>query len=115
MQRLGSGKPPSGAVRWAYGHILAAGGQARWTDLAGTLEWSRKHLAERFRAEVGLTPKAVARIVRFNRAQTPGTLAEHEEPADWAGIAAACGYADQAHMVREFREFAGATPGGGGA
>ncbi|TIS82827.1 MAG: helix-turn-helix transcriptional regulator, partial [Mesorhizobium sp.] len=47
-----------------------------------------------------------SRIVRFNRA-----LRLSSEPtADWADVAADCGYADQAHLVREFRELAGETP-----
>ena len=51
-------------------------------------------------SEFGLAPKPLARIRRFRRA---GGLAAEWRPADWADIAAACGYADQPHLVREFR------------
>jgi AraC-like DNA-binding protein len=56
---------------------------------------------------VGLPPKLVARIVRFERLTERVTT----EPAvDWAAVAAACGYFDQAHLAREVRELAGVTP-----
>jgi AraC-like DNA-binding protein len=74
--------------------------------MAESIGWSRKHLARRFADEVGLAPKAVSRIVRFNRA----IAAARNAGASWAGIAADCGYADQAHMVREFGQFAGRSP-----
>jgi AraC-like DNA-binding protein len=108
LQRIGSSDPTSDQVRWAYERILTSGGQIRVSDLAAALEWSRKHLVSRFREKIGLAPKPVARIARFNRAQS---LARNEHAAEWADIATECGYADQAHLVREFRDFAGTTPG----
>ena len=78
------------------------------TAIAERLEWSRKHLAARFREEVGMGPKTIARIARFNRAQA---MAVGGDGDGWADIAAACGYADQAHLVREFTALAGTTPG----
>lgn len=94
-------------TNWAYQTILASGGRISVEALAKELDWSRKHLAARFRQEIGLPPKQVARIARFNRAQS---LAASRRENGWADIAAACGYADQPHLVREFREFAGSTP-----
>ena len=82
------------------------GGTARVAALADRLGWSRKRLVARFREEVGLPPKAVARILRFRRAER---MAAAGRP-DWADIAAACGYSDQSHLVREFRALAGAAP-----
>ena len=66
-----------------------------------------KHLAARFRREIGLPPKTVARMARFQGALAWSTRVK---TPDWAGIAVACGYADQAHLTREFGEFAGASP-----
>jgi AraC-like DNA-binding protein len=94
-------------VAWAYSQVLASGGRMPVTAIAREIGWSRKHLAERFTAETGLGPKTFARIVRFNRAL--GLAQSRNE--EWAGIAAECGYSDQAHMAREFREMAGETPG----
>jgi AraC-like DNA-binding protein len=104
-RRLLGGTAPSPAVAWAYGTILKYRGGIAVSRIAEKLDWSRKHLAQRFREEVGLGPKAVSRIVRFQAAQELARTGD-----DWAGVAAECGYADQAHLAREFRELAGATP-----
>ncbi|WP_038378455.1 helix-turn-helix domain-containing protein, partial [Bradyrhizobium elkanii] len=69
--------------------------------------WSRKHLASRFRSELGLAPKSLARMMRFHRASQ---LAQSQAALGWAGIAVESGYADQAHLAREFVEFAGEPP-----
>jgi AraC-like DNA-binding protein len=108
LPRLASGRGPSEAVAWAYRRIVETGGAIRVGAIAERLEWSRKHLAVRFNQEVGMGPKMIARIARFNRAQA---LVAAGEGDGWADIAAACGYADQAHLVREFSALAGATPG----
>ncbi len=89
----------------AYALLLRQNGDVRISRLAARLDLSRKHLAERFRAAIGVPPKTVARIMRFNRAQQLARAGE-----DWADIAASCGYADQAHLAREFQEMSGSTP-----
>jgi AraC-like DNA-binding protein len=108
LPRLAPGGGPSGPVAWAYRRIVETGGAARIGTIAERLEWSRKHLAARFHDEVGLPPKTIARIARFNRAEAMAVAGDGD---GWADIAAACGYADQAHLVREFTALAGATPG----
>jgi AraC-like DNA-binding protein len=105
--RLAGREKPSSATSWAYAELLRAGGAERIEVIAGKLEWSRKHLVEKFRTEIGLTPKTIGRMARFNRALR---LARLRSIGSWAGIAAECGYADQSHLVREFSEFAGETP-----
>lgn len=103
-----AGDRPSGPVAWAYGRIVASGGAVRVEAIAARLDWSRKHLAARFREEIGMGPKIIARIARFNRAQAMAAAGAGD---GWADIAVACGYADQAHLVREFAALAGTTPG----
>ena len=56
-------------VGFAWRQLLQAGGTARISDLAAETGWSGRHLTSRFRAEIGLTPKAAARVVRFDRAR----------------------------------------------
>ncbi len=74
--------------------------------LAGELGWSRKRLGVRFRQEVGVPPKTVARMLRFERA----AALVGRGNCDWALIAFECGYYDQSHLVNEFRAIAGRTP-----
>jgi len=72
--------------------------------LAARLQWSPRRLQRQFLSGVGLPPKAMCRIARFRqvvRAVQAGA------PPSLAALAARAGYADQAHLAREFREFAG--------
>lgn len=93
-------------IAWAYDRIIASGGRTRIASIAERLGWSRKHLAGKFTDATGIGPKTLSRIVRFNRALG----LSRRQTTDWADIAADCGYADQAHLVREFRVLAGETP-----
>jgi AraC-like DNA-binding protein len=96
---------PEVAETWH--RLVAAHGQVRVGAVAAAVGWSRRHLAERFRAEVGLAPKMVARILRFEHAHR---LATADDPRSWADVSTQAGYADQAHLVRDWREFTGRTP-----
>lgn len=72
---------------------------------------STRHLATLFRAEVGLSPKTVARLMRFETViGALGRAVRIQRPIDLARIAVHCGYADQAHLTREFTGFAGTAP-----
>ena len=87
--------------------LVAARGQVRVGAVAAELGWSRRHLAERFRNEVGLTPKAIARMLRFEHAHRLATV---DDPPSWAEVSTRAGYADQAHLVRDWRAFTDRTP-----
>jgi AraC-like DNA-binding protein len=107
IERLRRAPPADPALLWAYRHMLASRGDIRVADIAGKLDWSRKHLSQRFQSQLGLAPKVIARMIRFRSALA---MANCGGKADWADIAAACGYADQAHLTRDFSEFAGTSP-----
>lgn len=98
--------PPPGVVR-AWDQIMAAGGGVEVSALARDVGWSRRHLAQQFQRELGLSPKVVGRVVRFDRARR--LLTARNRPG-LATVAATCGYYDQAHLTRDFRELAGMTP-----
>jgi AraC-like DNA-binding protein len=98
---------PSPEIAFAYGRLARGAGGVRITTLAREIGWSRKHLVDRFRAEIGLSPKPVARMMRFHEACR---LARTETASGWASIAAESGYSDQAHLAREFVDLAGETP-----
>jgi AraC-like DNA-binding protein len=100
-------EPPAG-VAWAWRMLELSGGRARVGDLSERLGWAPRRLIDGFSAHVGVTPKTAGRILRFHRATR--FLRETDAQAPIARIASECGYTDQAHMTREFREFAGKTP-----
>lgn len=105
--RMLRGPAVSAGVASAYREMALCHGDVRVARLAERLDWSRKHLSQRFQEEIGMPPKALARMLRFNRLLD---LAGRTDRPDWSGLAAECGYADQAHMTREFGEFAGVSP-----
>lgn len=90
-------------LSWAWRRLTE--GVVPIADLAGELGWSRRHLLAQVRGEFGLDPRTIRRLGRFERART---LADGGVPL--AEVAARTGYADQAHLTREWRGFAAATP-----
>lgn len=91
----------------AVARARSSGGRAPIAELARAVGLSTRQLERAFRERVGLGPKTFARLVRFQRALA---LLRHPGPT-LAAIAARCGYFDQAHLVRDFRQFAHASPG----
>jgi AraC-like DNA-binding protein len=107
--RLERRLPASPDVAWAWRRLDETGGRVSIGTLTEELGCSRRHLTTRFREQVGLPPKLVARVLRFDRAVQ--TL--RRDPAvRLARLAAACGYYDQAHLNRDFRRLGGTTPAG---
>ncbi|MCW3065793.1 MAG: Helix-turn-helix, AraC domain protein [Solirubrobacterales bacterium] len=107
--RLAEAPRCSPDVAWAWRRLEATHGRVGIGALAGELGCSHRHLTVRFREQIGLPPKTLARVLRFHR--VIGLTAREERPR-WAEIAYECGYYDQAHLNRDFREFAGTTPTG---
>lgn len=101
------GTEPRPEVVEAWRRLLGTGGNVTVRDLCDELGWSRRHLGERFRDELGLPPKAVARIVRFERARR---LLERGGFRTLADVAHAAGYYDHAHLDRDWRDLAGCAP-----
>jgi AraC-like DNA-binding protein len=102
-----SGRHIHPLVDWATRRLAECGGQLRTAELARDAGVSRKHLAGLFRDQVGLAPKTLARIHRFQRAL--GAF-DRERTIDWSDLAARCGYYDQSHLIHDFRQFAGMSP-----
>jgi AraC-like DNA-binding protein len=98
-------------VSWAWHELLREGGAIRVSELAAGTGWSERHLTGRFRAEIGLAPKAAARVIRFDRARKL-LVRKLTAGGDYllADLAADGGYFDQAHLAREFRALAGCPP-----
>ena len=105
--RLAAAPPSDPGTAWALGGVVASGGGVGIGGLARELGWSHRRLIARFRDDLGLAPKAVARIVRFERLTA---LLRDEPQVGWARAAAGCGFFDQAHLAREVRDLADLTP-----
>ena len=95
-------------VELAVRIIQRAQGQISISALLSEIGVSKRHLERKFQQSVGLSPKLLGRILRFRHAwekiDDPG-------PRDWAGLALSLGYYDQAHLIRDFNQFAGGPPG----
>jgi len=92
----------------SWSTLVREGGMSHVSSLAEEVGWSRRHLTQQFRAEFGLTSKVAGRVLRFERARD---LVSRRHGQRLADVAAGCGYADQAHMSREWQALAGTTPG----
>ena len=86
--------------------IVKTGGLVSVDRLASDAGVSSRQLERRFLREVGLGPKLLGRIIRFQQV----FRAVEQSNSAWAGIAIECGYYDQAHLIRDFNQFARQTP-----
>jgi AraC-like DNA-binding protein len=87
------------SLRWASGESVDA-----WARGIGC---SARTLERQFDRFVGISPKEFSRVRRFQRALR---LARERPTLRWAAVAAYAGYSDQAHLGRDFRQFAGCPP-----
>jgi AraC-like DNA-binding protein len=76
-------------------------------DFAAAIGITPKHLITQFDRFVGLKPKLCERIGKF---QSVLGAVENHQRVDWAHVAAACGYYDQSHFIKEFKNFSGINP-----
>lgn len=104
--RLRDGPLPPGLLERVHpvAAILRSSGSRSIAEAADAAGVSRQHLARLFDVHVGLSPKRFARVTRFRRAIVLGRSRR------WPDVASTLGYADQSHLIAEFREFAGTTP-----
>ena len=107
LSRLEQGRDPAPEVNHAWRLIADAGGSMPVTRIASEVGWSQGHLVRRFTQQIGLAPKAAARVLRFHRAVGLLTV-QGAHPTE---VSAACGFYDQAHLNREFRALSSTTPG----
>jgi len=103
--RLLRGSHDSSAMRLAA-RIVQSAGLISVDQLALDAGISSRQLERRFLREIGVGPKLLGRILRFQQV----FRAVERLDAAWASIAVECGYYDQAHLIRDFNQFAGQTP-----
>jgi AraC-like DNA-binding protein len=97
---------PDPFIHHCIARIDAAHGSLRIADLEKGTGLGGRQLERKFSAQIGISPKAFARVIRFKHV----AAAARSKSANWARLAADFGFADQSHLVREFKAFAGVTP-----
>ncbi|MFF5188237.1 helix-turn-helix domain-containing protein [Streptomyces sp. NPDC000345] len=100
-----AGTPSSERVVRAWSLLVRTDGAIPVPRLAEEVGWSVRHLENRFREQIGLGPKAAARVLRLQRARRLLTAGRGA-----AETAALCGFYDQAHLSGEFKAMTGCTP-----
>lgn len=88
--------------------LMRSGGGLSMEKTASLSCLSLRQFERVCRIRLGIAPKLFARIIRFSSAYR---YRERHPEQTWTKIAYACGYFDQMHFIRDFREFAGVTPG----
>ncbi|OEU95780.1 AraC family transcriptional regulator [Streptomyces oceani] len=97
------------AWRWLAWHR----GAGSMDGLATHVAMSRRQLGTLFQREVGMSPKQVSRLMRFENArQVLARDVRAGRSPDLAGVAARCGFYDHSHLVRDFRQYTGLSPSG---
>jgi AraC-like DNA-binding protein len=106
IERVGRIEGEDSLIAIAVGEFERAGGMLGVGYLADRLGLSSRQFERRFRDAVGISPKLFCRTQRFQR-----VFQAMENPqSNWVDAAVHCGYYDQAHLIRDFRQFSGATP-----
>ena len=106
LGRMAAGPLPDPAVAWAWWRLRESAGRIRVHALAAEIGCSRRYLLSRFRDQIGLPPKTIARLLRFEDVRRR----IERDPPRWADLAHDAGYCDQSHLNREFQQFTGTTP-----
>lgn len=104
-QRLPERDSAHSAVAWAAAQLRASRGVTAIATLQQQMSLTKSRFASLFREQIGVTPKYYGRILRFR-----GALSQLQGGRALSGAALTAGYYDQAHMYRDFSEFAHMTP-----
>lgn len=105
LSRLVDCRPGHPAVPFALGQLARPG--VTVGEVAADVQLSRRRFIEVFTTEVGMTPKRLSRVLRFQRANA---LARRADAPDWGRLARDCGYFDQSHLIHDVSEFTGTSP-----
>jgi AraC-like DNA-binding protein len=111
LRRLDATVAPRPEVVRTWRRIVGTAGAVPVAALAEEVGWSARYLGRQFGVEIGLSPKTAARVARFDAARRllQGRFAQGRD-RNIAAVAVRCGYFDQAHLDRDFAQFAGCPP-----
>lgn len=106
---VAAGPRPEVVEAWKW--IAWHRGTGSMSALARHVHLGERQLSSVFKAELGVSPKAASRLMRFEHArQRIARAVRDETPLDLAAIAHSCGYYDHSHLVRDFHQYAGSSP-----
>jgi AraC-like DNA-binding protein len=88
--------------------LQSAGNTCSMDDVARDACLSLRQFQRKCNERLGMNPKLYTRIARFSKAYS---MFEANQQLTWSHISHQCGYFDQMHFIRDFKEFAGVTPG----
>jgi AraC-like DNA-binding protein len=98
---------PNPSVEYALTEIIRQPDQISLARMNRDIGYSQKHFIEMFKRQVGITPKAYVKIIRFQKAISE---IERRQEMNWTIISQDCGFYDQAHFINDFKLFSGFTP-----
>lgn len=111
LRKRAAARVPDPALAAGVELIRSHGGRLPMRVLADRLDVPERRLERLFLAGVGISPKKLSRIARLHAVL--GRLAQpHAAQVSWGMLAIELGFADQSHMIREFRQLVGTTPAG---
>lgn len=108
QRQLQAGASENAYFLEALQHIRQASDPLSIESLSKNLQVGERQLQRTFKEKLGLSPKMYHRIIRFSNAYEAIQQSNH---INWADVALSHAYADQAHFIRDFKEFTGVTPG----
>jgi len=107
LSRIALSRSPHRAVRLALDRLRRQPHHQSIAEAARLTGLSHKGLIDAFKRDVGMGPKRFCRLLRFQQILQ---AVRREQSIAWPDLAAAGGYCDQAHMIREFQAFSGLSP-----
>lgn len=87
--------------------LLKLKGQVSVDELANQVGVNRRQLERKFSTVIGLSPKQLSKMIRLQAALK---MMEHQSFTNLTALAYECGYFDQAHFIKDFKEFTGMSP-----
>ncbi len=107
LQRLKDQSTPESVIQYAVALTIQYPSELSISEIKNKIGYSHRHFIQLFKKHVGLSPKQYQRIVRFNKVLES---INNGENISWPQLSLSCGYYDQAHFIKEFKEFSGLNP-----
>ncbi|MBP6795134.1 MAG: helix-turn-helix transcriptional regulator [Saprospiraceae bacterium] len=107
MKKLVSDEVRNRIVKSSVDLLLVSKGQLSVSELSGQLQISPRYLEKKFSSAIGISPKQLTKIIRLQAALK---MMQQKQYATLTALAYESGYYDQAHFIKDFKEFAGTSP-----